>query len=188
MRTSHAVIAALLSLALVAHLGQPTEAAAQDAGGLSIVVIDAEAIYRDSDALRQLQGEIVKQREAFAEEIRGREEALRTDSQQLAKQQGILSASALAERRKALETRVAALQRQVQERKGALDRQWSEGMRRVREVLIEVSQEIAAARKADLVIEKSVVVLVKPEFDITSEALTLLNKKLPGLEPRASGQ
>lgn len=178
--------ALLLVLVLVLSLGPG--AGAQESDNLGIVVIDAEAVYRESTALRQLQTDIVTQREAFAEEIRGREEALRADSQKLAKQQGILSAAALAERRKALETRAAGLQRQVQERKAALDKQWSEGMRRVREILIEVSQEIAADRNADLVIEKSVIVLVKPEFDITSEALALLNKKLPELKPKAAGQ
>lgn len=179
-RVAAYALSVLLGLGLL--IGPPGLARAQGEGQLRIVVLDAEAVYRESTALRQLQSEIVKQREAFAEEIRGREEALRTDSQKLAKQQGILSAAALAERRKALETRAANLQREVQERKSQLDKQWSEGMRRVREVMIEVSQNIAARRQADLVIDRSVVVLVKPEFDITSEAQALLNETLPALD------
>jgi len=58
-------------------------------------------------------------------------------------------------------------------------------MKQVQSVLVEISQDIADERNAVLVVEKSAVVLVKPDLEITQEALKRLNKRLPKLSVTA---
>ncbi len=58
-------------------------------------------------------------------------------------------------------------------------------MKQVQAALVDISREIAEERRSDLVIEKSAVVLVRPELEITREALERLNQRLPEIAPAA---
>ena len=59
-----------------------------------------------------------------------------------------------------------------------LDQLFSQGMAEVQGVLLAISQEIATERNLDIVLAKTAVVIVKPEFDLTAEALNRLNNRL----------
>ena len=54
-------------------------------------------------------------------------------------------------------------------------------MNQVRLALVDIVKEIAQERGADLVLSKANVVLVRPDLEITSEALERLNVRLPGV-------
>ena len=54
-------------------------------------------------------------------------------------------------------------------------------MSQLQKELVEIVTEIAQERSADLVLTKSQVVLVKPELEITDQALERLNEKLPSV-------
>ncbi|MDH3921169.1 MAG: OmpH family outer membrane protein, partial [Rhodospirillales bacterium] len=81
-----------------------------------------------------------------------------------------------------LEEQVATLQGEVQSRRKGLEKQFNQGMKQVQKVLVEIARAIAEEREVDLVIEKSAVVLVRPELEITSEVLKRLNRKLSKVE------
>ena len=149
---------------------------------LRLVVIDTQRIYRDAAAVKGLQKYIDDQRSSYQDELRKKEESLRAADQALARQRTVLSAEAFAQKRRGLEEQIANLQREIQTRRKGLEKQFSEGMKTVQTVLVEVSQEIAQQRDAWLVIEKSAVVLVKPDLEITDEALKRLDKKLPKVD------
>ena len=51
----------------------------------------------------------------------------------------------------------------------------------IRTTLLQVIDEIAAERKATLVLSKSQVLLAAKEYDITEESMKRLNAKLPTL-------
>ncbi|MEM7225868.1 MAG: OmpH family outer membrane protein [Pseudomonadota bacterium] len=163
------LIAGLLLCPLLAH--------GQEAQGIGI--IDAQRIYREATAVKSLQQQIDQQRDKFQRELREKEKVLRDADQELARQRAILSADAFNKRRKDLETQVSALQSEVRARKDRLDKAFAEGMKQVRAALIEVSREISEQKKLYLLIEKSSVVLVKPELEHTGEALKKLNERLP---------
>ena len=170
----------MLGCLLLGSLGLPVQA--QDKAPVNIVVIDTQQIYREATAVKGLQDHINKQRSAYQGEIRKKEEDLRTEGQELERQRALLTAERFAEKRRELEEKVATLQREVQLRKRGLEKLFAEGMNNVRRVLVEISQVIAKAREADLVIEKSAVVLVKPDLEITREVLAGLNEKLPAID------
>ena len=80
-----------------------------------------------------------------------------------------------------LERQVAEVRRVIQERRKGLDRLLNESMGQVRLRLVEIVKDIAKARGADLVLAKAMVVLVRPDLEITEEALQRLNAELPSV-------
>lgn len=158
-----------------------TPAPALGADSLAIVVIDTQRIYREAVAVKGLQKQIDGQRSTYRDELQKKEESLRAADKELARQRTVLSSEAFAQKRRGLEEQIANLQRDIQKRRKVLEKQFAQGMKQVQSVLVEISQDIAKERNAVLVVEKSAVVLVKPDLEITQEALERLNKRLPKL-------
>lgn len=170
------IAAALMAAIAVASGGQL--AWAQQAEAPMLAIIDVQKILRESVAVKSLTAEIEEQRTKYQEELRAEEESLRTADQELARQRTILSAEAYAQKRKDLEQQVATLQRQVQERKKGLDQLFGQGISQVQNELANVAKEIAEERGLDLILSRATVVIVKPKFDISNEALARLNARL----------
>ncbi len=156
-------------------------AAAQSDSNPVIAIIDMQRILRESLAVKAMQRDLEQQRASYQSELKQKEEALRNTDQELARQRAILSADAYAKRRQELEREVAQVQREIQERRKGLDEVYGQGMRQVRLRLIDIVQDIAKTRGADLVLAKATVVLVRPDLEITNEALERLNVELPSV-------
>ncbi len=188
MRFARRIAHWILGVAVIVQMlsGPIVPAMAQDARGLGVVVIDTQRIYREAAAVKGLQKKVDDQRSSYQKELRQKEETLRGADQELARQQTVLSPEAFAERRRDLEQQVAKLQGEVQSRRKDLEKEFALGMKQVQAALVDISREIAEERKSDLVIEKSAVVLVRPELEITQEALNRLNQRLPEVAPAAT--
>ena len=165
----------LLFIALVLVL----TARAQAAEKPTIAIIDMQRILTESAAVQGMQSQIEEMRSDYQGELRKREEALRAQDQELARQRTVLSTDAFTRKRQELEQEVAAIQREIQSRRRELDSIFGQAMNQVRVALVEIVQEIAQERGADMVLTKATVVLVKPELEITDEALERLNERLP---------
>jgi Skp family chaperone for outer membrane proteins len=162
---------------IAAHTGgQPVWA--QEAEAPMLAIIDVQKVLRESVAVKSLTAKIEEQRNQYQEELRAKEETLRTADQELARQRSILSAEVYAKKRNDLEQQVGTLQRQVQERKKELDQRFGQGMTQVQNELANVAKEIAEERGLDLILSRATVVIVKPKFDISNEALKRLNTRL----------
>jgi len=142
-------------------------------------IIDVQKILRESTAVKALTARIEDERQAYQAELRKKEETVRTADQELARQRSILTADAYAAKRRDLEQQMASLQREVRERKRTLDQAFGRGMNRIQTELAKVAAEIADENGLDLVLSKTAVVIVKPEFEFTEEALKRLNTRLP---------
>ena len=152
--------------------------AGEEFGAPVLAIIDVQKILRESEAVKALTATIEAERDKYQEELRQKEGTLRAADQELARQRTILSAEAYAEKRKDLEQQVASLQRQVQERKKDLDQLFGQGMSQVQNELANVAKEIAEERGLDLILSRATVVIVKPKFDVSNEALQRLNARL----------
>lgn len=144
----------------------------------NIGIIDIQAVLRASAAVQSLSREIERQRETAQETMREREEALRAADLDLAQRRASLSPEDYAEEREELEQEGVDLQRQAQELRRSLDQVFSRGMSQVQQVLVRISQDIARENNLDLVLAKTTVIIVRPEFDFTDEALKRLNAQL----------
>ena len=171
-------VAWALALAWILGVGQ---AHAQTAKSPRFAIIDVQTVLRNSTAVKDLNAEIEKRRDAYQKELREKEEELRNADQELSRQRTVLSADAFAKKRQDLERRVATLQREVQSRKRGLDQGFSRGLSRVQAELAEIAKAIAEEMGLDLILSKATVVIVKPEFEITGEATKRLNERLPAV-------
>lgn len=173
-------VAVVLAAALMA--GPAHRAAAQQQGPQVIVaVVDAQKILEESKASKSVQAALEKQRTAFQNDISQQENALRTADQDLSRQRSTLSAEDFDKKRQELEQKAATLRRDVQAKRQQLDRMFQTSMNTIRTTLLQVIDEIAAERKATLVLSKSQVLLAAKEYDITEESMKRLNAKLPTL-------
>lgn len=170
------------AVALLCCLAAAVPALAQTPGagdGTVIIVVDLQRILREASAVQALQQQVGAAREAFQAEIRQREEELRRLDQELARERATLPPEVYDERRQSLADQLAALQSDVQERRQQLDRAMNEGMRQVQSELLPILQAITEEHGADLMLAKTSIVLVRPEYEVTDDALARLNARLP---------
>jgi Skp family chaperone for outer membrane proteins len=73
------------------------------------------------------------------------------------------------------------LDHSVQARQRAWQEETKAAIEKVQEAALQVVAEIAAARHANLVIQKAAVVLGTDGFDITTDALARLDQRLPSV-------
>ena len=146
-----------------------------------VLIIDMDKIRRDASGFRSLQSQIDERRTAYQSELQVKEQELREADLELSQQRTILTASAFSQKRKELEQQIAALQQDVRQTRASMEALFKEGMTQLQKELVEIVTEIAQERSADLVLTKSQVVLVKPELEITDQALERLNEKLPSV-------
>lgn len=156
---------------------------AQEPASPVFAIIDIQKILRESTAVKALSKRIDAQKSQYQTELRAAEQALREADRELARQRSILSAEAYAKKRGELEQKVATLQRAARKRKRGLDREFANGMSTVQRELAKVAKEIAEARGLDLILSKATVVIVKPKFELTEEAVQRLNARLPDVPP-----
>ena len=130
-------------------------------------------------AVKLLSRDIEERKGQYQGELRKKEEALRKADQELARQRSILSAEVFAQKRGELEQKVATLQREARKHKRGLEQLFASGMSKVQNELTKIAREIAEERGLDLILSKATVVVVKPKFEITKEAVNRLNARLP---------
>lgn len=141
-------------------------------------VIDIQGVLRASTAVQALSRDAEEQRDRVQAAMQGREAALRAADIDLAQRRASLTPEAYAREREALEAEGIALQREAQEERRRLDQRFSHGMAQIQQILLRISQDIARENDLDLVLSKSTVIIVRPEFDFTDEALQRLNRDL----------
>jgi len=179
-RRDWALALALATALVLASAGEP--APAQEKLPAAVVaVIDYQRILREAKAARAIRDQVESRRQRYQEEIAGEEQRLHEADKELARQRGILSAEAFAERRSAFEAEVAAVQRMVQERRRQLDQVAASSLNEVRSAMIEVVSELSDARGFNLVVPTSGLLLFSPKIDLTDEVLARLDRKLPNI-------
>lgn len=146
-----------------------------------IAAIDVQRIYRESAAAKAFRQEIDKQRTEEQDRFRAREKALLETDKELKQQRTILSREIFNQKNQDLARRVEMLNRDIQTHNKAIKDLLDQGIRKVQKFLIDVVQEIAIERELDLVVTAGSAVLQNPRLDITEEAMTRLNAKLPAV-------
>lgn len=177
------ILAILLALAGSAGPGGAGLALAQEALPPAVaVVVDYTRILRDAKAAKAIRSQIETRRTAFQEQFAKEEKRLFDADKELAKQRGVLSAEAFAEKRKAFEEDVVKVQRLAQQRRRQLDQVASLALAEVRDSLVEVVGELADERAFNIVLPSSTVLLFSPKIDLTDEVLAQLDRRLPSVK------
>ncbi len=144
-----------------------------------VAVVDVQRIMQESSASKGIQKAIESQRDSYQKEIQSLEDKLQSAENELRKQQTVLAPDAFAAKRRDFEKQVAEVQRTVQTRKRTLDTAFNDAMGHVQKTMLEIVQDIADERGANVVIPRNLLVLFASNLDVTEPVLERLNKQLP---------
>lgn len=167
-----------LALAFMSFLGA-TVASAQGLPPAVIAVLDIQIIHRDSLAGKDIVVQLEKYRASYQTEITKDEESLRNQEQELGRQRTVLTPDAFAERQRQFQTRVADVQRKVQERSRQLDRSHAVARNELGRVVLQIIAQVSQSRQFNLVLDKAQVPFVHSSLDITDLVMEELNRRHP---------
>ena len=175
-------LVALAYLLFMAAIAAPGASRAADLPTAVIAVVDVQDILRQSTAMTSIQNQVEKKRSEFQGEVSAQEKRLRDQEQELKRQQSVLAADAFETKRRDFESQVAAVQRQVQERRRVLDHAYGEGLKAVQQELANIIAGMAKQRGFTLVLPEGQTLFAQPSLAITGEVLAQLNKSLPSVK------
>jgi outer membrane protein len=147
----------------------------------TVLVVDFDQVIRQSLAAEDIENQLHDTRAAAQQEYEKISQDLVNEQTELTNEQGTLPKDQLDARKREFERRYAEFQQAVQARYAALNMADASARRQVRDTLRDIITEIARERHAQLVMNRSAdtVVLVDQRLDITQEAQTRLDARLP---------
>lgn len=148
---------------------------------LTVMVVDVQALLQNSKAAKMVRGQIEQKRNEYTKEISHQEEALRAERDALQRQQASLSADALNQKGREFQQKVNDLERNVQGKRQALEKSNGEALSKIQEEMLKIIADIAKQRKANLVFQRTDLVLFDQSFDVTDEVLQKLDEQMPAL-------
>lgn len=146
---------------------------------LQVMVVDVQALLQNAKAAKMVRDQIEAKRADYAKEISHQEEALRQERDTLQKQQPTLTAEQLNVKGREFQAKVNELDRDVQAKRQALERSNADALQKIQEVMVKIITDIAKDRKANLVFQRSELVLFDQGFDVTDQVLQKLDEQMP---------
>jgi Skp family chaperone for outer membrane proteins len=155
--------------------------AADTPSSLVVLVVDARRVMIDSKAGKAIQMQMQQQFASYQKNISQQEQELVSAQQELQRQQTILSQDAFAAKAKEFDQRIADARRKAQEAQGELARAEGQAQDKERLALQEILASIAKEHSANIILDKSTVLLFDSHFEITDEVMKRLDEKLPNV-------
>jgi Skp family chaperone for outer membrane proteins len=187
LRAKPAVLAGLIGLcwgagsALAQQPAPPTPPAPAPAipSNLSIMVVDVQALLQNSKAAKMVRQQIEGKRAEYAKDISHQEESLRQERDALQRQQATLTPDQLNAKGRDFQAKVNELDRDVQAKRQALERSNADALQKIQDVMVKIITDIAKDRKANLVFQRTDLVLFDQGFDVTDQVLQKLDEQMP---------
>jgi len=169
---------ALLAVVSTTVAVAPASAQTDTMTSPTIAVLDTQKVMEKSKAVQSIQEQIGQRRSEYQNQLSQKEQQLREENKKLEQQRSVLSAEAYQKKKKQLEKRIQNIQGDVQSQKKGLQKVYNRAMNEVKKELVEIVGNIAEERGIDLVVNKSAILLVRRQMEITGDALDALNSKL----------
>ena len=157
-------------------------AAAAAAGGVQvprIVVIDRQTLLQRSAAGKDIFTQTQTMSKQMETQLRTEETQLQSEAVQLQQQLAILAADARAQREKDFTAKQQAFQTRVQQRQAQIQASFNAAARQVEVALDPILQAIMRERGANMVLDRSAVIVATSDVDVTTLALQRLDRALP---------
>ena len=168
-RTGLALCVALLA----SFAGLP--ARAQEIAPPVIIIVDVQQILRDSLVAKNVQTQMTQRTDRYTKEVSDQENELRRTQDELERQRTVLSADAFNAKMRDFQQRYDALDHGVQATRQALQQAYNDAMTKVENTALQIIADIAAERKANLVVTKAAVLFTAQGLDITQEVIRRLD-------------
>jgi outer membrane protein len=151
------------------------------AQNISVMVVDVQALLQNSKAAKMVRSQMEQKRNEYTKEISRAEEALRAERDALQRQQASLSPDALNKKAREFQQKVNDLDRDVQSKRAALEKSNNEALTRIQQTMLKIIADIARQRRANLVLQRTDLVLFDQSFDVTDQVMQKLDEELPVL-------
>jgi outer membrane protein len=148
---------------------------------LTVMVVDVQALLQNSKAAKMVRSQIEQKRGEYTKEISHQEELLRAERDALQRQQASLSPESLNQKGREFQQKVNDLERNVQGKRQALEKSNGDALQKIQEEMLKIIADIAKQRKANLVFQRSDLVLFDQAFDVTDEVMQKLDEQMPTL-------
>jgi outer membrane protein len=151
------------------------------AQNISVMVVDVQALLQNSKAAKMVRSQMEQKRNEYTKEISRSEEQLRAERDALQRQQASLSADALNKKAREFQQKVNDLDRDVQSKRAALEKSNNEALTKIQQTMLKIIADIARQRRANLVLQRTDLVLFDQSFDVTDQVMQKLDEELPVL-------
>ena len=140
-----------------------------------IGLIDLDGVLRASKGTARVRELLDEQRQLFQAEFAARETALQESERRLIAQRDALSETEFARQLSEFEAEVAAIQKEIQYRREAIDMAFQDAQENLRRIAMEIVTEVAGEMRLDIVLERESVLIFVPRFNISDEVLRRLD-------------
>jgi len=147
-----------------------------------ILVIDRNAILQRSKVGQDIAAQVRTYSEQAEKELKGESDQLRAEYQALAQQNAILAANVRQQKEAAFNAKKDAFQKKVQDRQDQIQGGVFAARQQVEQALGPILQGIMAERGANILLDRSSVVLGTADIDVTQVAIQRLDQKLPSVK------
>jgi outer membrane protein len=171
-------VAAVLGLTALLPLG----ARGQQVAAPVIITVDVQQILRDSLVAKDVQSQMDQRTDRYTKEVSDQETQLQKTQEELEKERTTLAPDAFNAKMRDFQRRYDTLDNRVQATRQALQQSYNDAMTKVENTALQIIADIAAERKANLVVAKAAVLFEAPELDITQEVIKRLDVKLPQVQ------
>jgi Skp family chaperone for outer membrane proteins len=171
---------AAVALGLTALL--PLQARSQQVAAPVIITVDVQQILRDSLVAKDVQAQMDQRTDRYTKEVTAQENELQKTQEELEKERSTLASDAFNTKMRDFQRRYDTLDNRVQATRQALQQSYNDAMTKVENTALQIISDIAAERKANLVVAKAAVLFEAPELDITQEVIKRLDVKLPQVQ------
>jgi len=174
--------AGLIGCALWAMSWGGAPARAQEVPPPVIIIVDVQQILRDSLVAKNVQTQMTQRTDRYSKEVSDQENELRRTQDELERQRTVLSADVFNTKMRDFQQRYDALDHGVQATRQALQQAYNDAMTKVENTALQIIADLAAERKANLVVTKAAVLFTAQGLDITQEVIHRLDEKLPSVQ------
>ena len=144
-----------------------------------IVVIDRQSLLQRSAAGKDIFTQTQTLSKQLETQLRTEEGQLQNEAVQLQQQLAILAADARAQKEKDFTAKQQAFQTRVQQRQAQIQASFNQAARQVEVALDPILQSIMKERGANMVLDRSAVIVATSDVDVTPLALQRLDRALP---------
>jgi Skp family chaperone for outer membrane proteins len=144
-------------------------------------VLDVPQVLRASTAYQEVEKAFAGRRQKLNEDAQAEQASWRDLQQQLANQRSGLSAEQIRAKEKDLQDRITDAQRRFRDRNRIIQEAGQYSLAQIDRALNQVVQQVALGRGMNLVLHRAQVALNMPEFDISDQVASQLNKMLPSV-------
>jgi outer membrane protein len=160
----------------------PAAAAAGAASAVQtprIIVIDRQQLLQRSAAGKDIFTQTQTLSKQLETQLRTEETQLQTEAVQLQQQMAIMAADLRAQKEKDFTAKQQAFQTRVQQRQAQIQASFNQAAREVEMALDPILQAIMRERNANMVLDRSAVIVATSDIDVTPVALQRLDRALP---------